>query len=47
MRCNKQPDGALMRLNGTLEETVTGQRTPFKLWYERDAGELSAGANRI
>jgi len=37
MHCTKQADGSLMRLSGLLEETATGQHTPFKLWYERDS----------
>jgi hypothetical protein len=33
----KQADGALMRLSGTLRETATGQKSTFRLWYEKDS----------
>jgi hypothetical protein len=33
----KQADGTLMRLNGTLHETATGQKSTFRLWYEKDS----------
>ena len=38
LETGKQPDAALMRLSGTLHETVTGQKSTFRLWYEKDSG---------
>jgi hypothetical protein len=37
LETEKQPDADLMRLNGTLHETATGQKSTFRLWYEKDS----------
>ena len=37
MRCSKQTEGKLKRLNGMLEEEATAGKTSFKLWYEPDS----------
>ena len=38
---DKQPENdSVMRLNGMLEEEATGQRTPFKIWFEKDAASI-------
>jgi hypothetical protein len=31
------PSGCVMRMNATLTEKRTGERTPFRLWYEAGA----------
>jgi hypothetical protein len=37
LETEKQPDAGLTRLNGTLHETATGQKSTFRLWYEKDS----------
>jgi hypothetical protein len=33
------PSGSVMRMNALLTEKHTGEKTPFRLWYEADAGQ--------
>jgi hypothetical protein len=37
LETEKQPDAGLTRLNGALHEIATGQRSTFRLWYEKDS----------
>jgi hypothetical protein len=37
LETEKQPEGGLIRLTGTLHETANGQKTTFRLWYEKDS----------
>jgi hypothetical protein len=37
LETEKQTDAGLMRLSGTLHETATGQKSTFRLWYEKDS----------
>jgi hypothetical protein len=37
LETEKQADGALTRLSGTLHETATDQKSTFRLWYEKDS----------
>jgi hypothetical protein len=41
LETEKQPEGAqLTRLTGTLHESATGQKTTFRLWYEKDGASF-------
>ena len=37
LETEKQTDAGLMRLSGTLHESATGQKSTFRLWYEKDS----------
>ena len=37
LETEKQTDAGMMRLNGTLHESATGQKSAFHLWYEKDS----------